>query len=105
MIPCQVVFFEDRFYLKCIHAETKEPRTYRIDRMKQIQPGETVSEMPKLPKPKGAILDIFDPKYYETVTLRIKSFLTVLETVFVVIPEKLVPHNCHIASANEKNYH
>lgn len=23
MIPCQVVFFEDRFYLKCIHAETK----------------------------------------------------------------------------------
>lgn len=42
--------------------------------MKQIQPGETVSEMPKLPKPKGAILDIFDPKYYETVTLRIKSF-------------------------------
>lgn len=44
--------------------------------MKQIQPGETVSEMPKLPKPKGAILDIFDPKYYETVTLRIKSFLT-----------------------------
>ena len=76
MIPCQVVFFEDRFYLKCIHAETKEPRTYRIDRMKQIQPGETVSEMPKLPKPKGAILDIFDPKYYETVTLRIKSFLT-----------------------------
>ncbi len=52
------------------------PRTYRIDRMKQIQPGETVSEMPKLPKPNGAILDIFDPKYYETVTLRIKSFLT-----------------------------
>lgn len=76
MIPCQVVFFEDRFYLKCIHAETKEPRTYRIDRMKQIQPGETVCEMPKLPKPKGAILDIFDPKYYETVTLCIKSFLT-----------------------------
>lgn len=76
MIPCQVVFFEDRFYLKCINAATGEPRTYRIDRMKEIQAGETVSEMPKLPEPKGAILDIFSPKYYETVTLRIKSFLT-----------------------------
>lgn len=40
MIPVKVIYFDDRFYLKCMNAETEQIRTYRIDRMKNIRAGE-----------------------------------------------------------------
>ncbi|MCI6561606.1 MAG: WYL domain-containing protein, partial [Ruminococcus sp.] len=33
MIPVKVIYFEERFYLKCMNTETLQIRTYRIDRM------------------------------------------------------------------------
>lgn len=75
MIPVKVVYFDDRFYLKCINAETQQVRVYRIDRMKDIIGGETVNVIQKLPKYDGAVLDMFEPKYFEYVTLKVKRFL------------------------------
>ena len=40
LIPVKVVFFNNRFYLKCYNEETEAWRTYRIDRMKNIESGE-----------------------------------------------------------------
>lgn len=40
LIPVKVVFFNNRFYLKCYNEETVAWRTYRIDRMKNIESGE-----------------------------------------------------------------
>ena len=75
MLPCQVIFFEDRFYLKCMNEEDEKVRTYRIDRMRKIHPGEKVKKTLIPPKPKGVVLDMFEPKYYENVKFRVKSFL------------------------------
>ncbi len=75
MIPCRVVYFNDRFYLKCVDETTGKIRTYRIDRMKQIESGSRVKRIPELPKPEGAVVDIFEPERFEVVRLRVKRFL------------------------------
>jgi predicted DNA-binding transcriptional regulator YafY len=75
MIPCKVIYFSERFYLRCADAETGETRTYRIDRMKHITAGEPFKKRPVLPKPEGAILDVFEPESYAAVTLRVKRVL------------------------------
>lgn len=75
MIPVKVIYFDDRFYLKCMNAETEQMRTYRIDRMKNIRAGEKTRKMPKLPKYDGVVLDMFEPEYFENVTLKVKRFL------------------------------
>lgn len=75
MIPVKVVYFDDRFYLKCVNAETQQGRVYRIDRMKDIIGGEKVKTIPALPKYDGVVLDMFEPKYFEYVTLKVKRFL------------------------------
>lgn len=75
LIPCKVIYFNDRFYLRCADAETGAPRTYRIDRMRRITPGEPFDRRPELPKPEGAVLDVFEPETTETVTLRVRRFL------------------------------
>lgn len=75
MIPVKVVYFDDRFYLKCVNAETKQVRVYRIDRMKDIIGGEKVKEIPALPKYDGVVLDMFEPEYFEYVMLKVKRFL------------------------------
>ena len=69
-------FFNNRFYLKCYNEETVAWRTYRIDRMKNIESGE-VSRclLPKEEKCDGFVIDMFEPEYYENVTLRIKRVL------------------------------
>lgn len=75
MIPCKVVYFNERFYLKCLNEETGTPRTYRIDRMRRISAGEKSSRRAVLPEPEGAVLDIFEPEHFAHVTLRVKRFL------------------------------
>ncbi|MBQ8515798.1 MAG: WYL domain-containing protein [Ruminococcus sp.] len=75
LIPVRVVYFNERFYLKCVNAETQESRTYRIDRMKNITAGDKVKKRPELPKPDGIVLDMFEPDYFESVELRVRRFL------------------------------
>lgn len=75
MIPVKVIYFDERFYLKCVNAQTQQIRTYRIDRMKNIAAGDKVRQIPKLPKYDGVVLDMFEPKYFEYVKLRVKRFL------------------------------
>lgn len=75
MIPAKVIFFEDRFYLKCMNTETSQIRTYRIDRMKNITGGEKAKLRPKLPKYDGIVLDMFEPDYFESIRLCVKRFL------------------------------
>ncbi len=75
MVPLQVIFFEDRFYLKCMNTETEQIRTYRVDRMKNISGGEKTRIRPKLPKYDGVVLDMFEPDYFEHITLRVQRFL------------------------------
>jgi predicted DNA-binding transcriptional regulator YafY len=75
LIPIKVMYFEDRFYLKCLNTETNQIRTYRIDRMKKIKAGEVAKCHPELPKYEGIVLDMFEPEYFESVKFRIKRFL------------------------------
>ena len=76
LIPVRVVFFNNRFYLKCYNEETEAWRTYRIDRMKDIEGGEVSKcHLLKEEKRDGFVIDMFEPKYYENVTLRVKRFL------------------------------
>lgn len=75
LIPCKVVYFNERFYLKCLNEETGMLRTYRIDRMRRISAGEKSSRRVALPEPEGVVLDIFEPERFAYVTLRVKRFL------------------------------
>ena len=76
LIPVRVVFFNNRFYLKCYNEETEAWRTYRIDRMKDIEGGEVSRcRLPKEEKRDGFVIDMFEPEYYENVTLRVKRVL------------------------------
>ncbi len=75
LIPCKVIYYNERFYLRCMNAETGAARTYRIDRMRNITPAESFSRLPALPKYDGAVLDVFEPESTETVTLRVRRFL------------------------------
>ena len=75
MIPCKVIYFNERFYLKCVDEITQHTRTYRIDRMRNIKKGETTDLRPILPEAEGVVLDMFEPERYEHVRLRIKKFL------------------------------
>jgi predicted DNA-binding transcriptional regulator YafY len=75
MIPCRVVYFNERFYLKCVDEETLSHRTYRIDRMRKITAGDKTKIKADIPKPDGVQLDMFEPDYFELVTFRVKRFL------------------------------
>ncbi len=75
LVPFTVIYFDDRFYLKCVDMETNEFRTYRIDRMRRITAGDKTKFQVKLPKYEGVVVDMFEPDYFETVRLRVKRFL------------------------------
>ncbi|MBQ6039465.1 MAG: WYL domain-containing protein [Oscillospiraceae bacterium] len=75
MIPCRVVYSRERFYLKCVDEQTGAERTYRIDRMRHITPGGKISRRPQLSRPDGAVLGMFPPEQYVTVTLRVIGVL------------------------------
>ncbi|MBR5370919.1 MAG: WYL domain-containing protein [Oscillospiraceae bacterium] len=74
-VPAEVVYFENRFYLRGVNPETGEPRTYRIDRMRRIKEGEQVKKVPKLPKQEGAVLDMFGAERQADIVLRVKRTL------------------------------
>lgn len=75
MLPIRVINFNARFYLKCFDIEKGTLRTYRIDRMKNIKSGGTVSTSQKFPEYNGVVLDMFEPEYFECITMRGKRFL------------------------------
>lgn len=75
MIPCKVIYFNERFYLKCMDEKTQKTRTYRIDRMKHIKTGEATELECILPETEGVVLDMFEPETYQYVKLRVKYFL------------------------------
>ncbi|MDE6034535.1 MAG: WYL domain-containing protein [Ruminococcus sp.] len=75
MIPVKVILYSARYYLKCFDMESETFKTYRIDRMKNIRAGSRYSKAPTLPEYKGAVLDMFQPEYFEMVRLRVKRFL------------------------------
>lgn len=76
MIPVQVVYFNERFYLRCFNEQTGEFRTYRADRMKDIIGGEVSKvKIPEVPRYDGFVADIFPPERFETVTFRVKRYL------------------------------
>ncbi len=70
MIPGRVVYFDGRFYLRCMDEETGEERTYRIDRMRNIRAGEKAKRAAKLSQPDGVQVDMFRPERFVSVTLR-----------------------------------
>ena len=72
----RVIYFDERFYLRCYNEETEAWRTYRIDRMKDIEKGNVSRHrIPKETKQEGFVTDMFEPEYYETVTLKIRKYL------------------------------
>ncbi len=75
MVPVKVVYFNERFYLRCLNEETGEQRTYRIDRMKNIRAGAVSRIRRELPKPDGVVLDMFQPDYFTHVKLRVRRVL------------------------------
>ena len=75
MIPCKVVYFNERFYLRCIDEATLNHRTYRVDRMRRISAGDKTKLRAELPKYDGVVVDMFEPERFELVTLRVKRFL------------------------------
>lgn len=70
MIPVRVVYFDGRFYLRCVNEETGAERTYRIDRMRDIREGGKAKRAAKLSHPDGVQLDMFQPERYAAVTFR-----------------------------------
>ena len=76
LLPVRVIYFDERFYLRCYNEETEAWRTYRIDRMKDIEKGNVSRHrIPKETKQEGFVTDMFEPEYYETVTLKIRKYL------------------------------
>ena len=75
ILPCKVIYFDDRFYLKCKNEENGAIRTYRIDRMRNITEGGKSTQSTRLPKLDGVILDMFEPDYFTHISLQVKRFL------------------------------
>lgn len=76
IIPVTVVYFHEHFYLQCFNEADGKWRTYRVDRMKDIQGGDKSSvKLPKEEKVDAFVTDMFAPDYYEHITLRVKRYL------------------------------
>ena len=76
LLPVRVIYFDERFYLRCYNEETETWRTYRIDRMKDIEKGNVSRHrIPKETKQEGFVTDMFEPEYFEYVKLRVKRYL------------------------------
>ena len=76
LLPVRVVYFNERIYLKCYNEADERWRIYRVDRMRSIVGGDVShTRLPKEKKPEGLVTDMFEPEYYETVTLKIRKYL------------------------------
>ena len=72
----RVVYFNERSYLKCYNEADERWRIYRVDRMRSIVGGDVShTRLPKEKKPEGFVTDMFDPEYFEYVTLKVKRYL------------------------------
>lgn len=72
LVPVDVVYDHERFYMVCMDMDTGKRRVYRVDRMRHITRGEPVAKKPSFPEADGAVLDIFEPDAYETVHCRVR---------------------------------
>ena len=76
LLPVKVVYFKERIYLSCFNEADGMWRTYRIDRMRNIEGGEkSLVSPPKEKKAEGFVTDMFEPEYFEYVKLRVKRYL------------------------------
>lgn len=76
LLPVRVIYFDNRFYLKCYDEATENWRIYRIDRMKSIEGGNvSACRPPKEEKHDGFVTDMFEPEYFENVRLKVKRYL------------------------------
>ena len=76
LLPVRVVYFNERIYLKCYNEADERWRIYRVDRMRSIVGGDVShTRLPKEKKPEGLVTDMFEPEYFEYVTLRVKRYL------------------------------
>lgn len=76
MIPVRVVYFDEHFYLRCFNEENEQFRTYRIDRMKEIEGGKrSRKKIPDDEKYDGFVADMFAPDRFVYVTMRVKRYL------------------------------
>ena len=76
LLPVRVVYFNERIYLKCYNEVDECWRIYRVDRMRNIVGGDVShTRLPKEKKPEGFVTDMFEPEYFEYVTLRVKRYL------------------------------
>ena len=71
IVPVEVNYFNERFYLICMETETHRRRVYRIDRMRAITEGEVWRGSRAFPKTECACVDIFDMK--EQVRLKMRA--------------------------------
>ena len=76
LLPVRVVYFNERIYLKCYNEADERWRIYRVDRMRSIVGGDVShTRLPKEKKPEGFVTDMFEPEYFEYVTLKVKRYL------------------------------
>ena len=76
MLPVSVIYFHEKFYLKCFNLTDSKWRIYRVDRMKNIIGGDISHfHLPPEEKYEGFVTDMFAPKYFTSVTLRVRKYL------------------------------
>lgn len=76
VLPVQVEYFKEHFYLRCFDEIENNWRTYRVDRMCNITRGEIDSTIVHMPeKHKGFVADIYEPDFFTVVKLRVKKYL------------------------------
>ena len=76
VIPVNVKYVQEHFYLNCFNELDGKWRTYRIDRMKDITSGKKYNTaIPEEKKYDCFVADIFRPDYVSTVKLKVKRYL------------------------------
>ena len=72
LLPIEVVYTNDHYYLKCFNLLDSQRRTYRIDRMKNITADEIdKTVIPSEEKAECFMADIFAPDYISPVFLKV----------------------------------
>ena len=76
MLPVSVIYFHEKFYLKCFNLTDSKWRIFRVDRMKNIVGGGLAQfHLPPDEKYEGFVTDMFAPEYFTSVTLRVRKYL------------------------------
>lgn len=83
IVPVEVLYYNERFYLICFDTETERRRVYRIDRMRRVTSGNICRGKHTLPRPECALVDVFDIRESVRLKLRVKRKLLdeMLETL------------------------